>query len=61
MIHKGHPLRIRTGLRSKGQAMFEYVLLLGFFVVVIFVFMKFGSALAKGFKSVSVHVARMAP
>jgi hypothetical protein len=49
------------GLRSKGQAIFEYVLLLGLFVVVIFVFMKFGGVLAKGFKSVSLHVARMAP
>jgi flagellar biogenesis protein FliO len=61
MAYARRLFRLRKGSRSKGQAVFEYVLLLGFFVVVIFVFMKFGSALAKGFKSVSVHVARMAP
>jgi len=61
MTHDRQPFRLRMGLRSKGQAIFEYVLLLGLFVVVIFVFMKFGGVLAKGFKSVSLHVARMAP
>ncbi|MBZ5537174.1 MAG: hypothetical protein LAO31_14560 [Acidobacteriia bacterium] len=61
MTHDRQPFRLRKGLRSQGQAIFEYVLLLGLFVVIIFVFMKFGGALVKGFKSVSLHVARMAP
>jgi hypothetical protein len=61
MAYARRLFRLRRGMQSKGQALLEYITLLGIFVVVLYVFMKFGSALAKGFNSIAVHVARMAP
>ena len=53
--------KLQQRLSCRGQAVLEYVLLLGLFVVVVFVFMKMSAVLVSGFKIVVASVAGMAP
>ena len=56
-----HATSIRRHRNSKGQALLEYVLLVGFFVLVVIALMSLDSVLAKGFKKITQSVVRMGP